>query len=117
MSYPRFLRGDGKSGNPSTLHGGDFRLSAFRIHILRLSDGFPHPLAALVDPAILYVDYESKKTLSSLNILVSGHRLVTIAAFDGAFYFGRYNTLTVWDWRSGQRVLVSSLLHSTPKNY
>lgn len=99
------------------LHGGNSRPSAFRIHILRLSDGFPHPLATLVDPIAHYVDYESKKTLSSLKILVSGHRLVAIAAFDGASYFGRYNTLIVWDWRSGRRVLVSSLLYPSLKNY
>lgn len=56
---------------------------------------------------MLYVEYQSKKILSSLDILVSGHRLVAIAAFKGAFHLGRYTTLVVWDWRSGQRVLVS----------
>lgn len=89
------------------LRGDNSRLSAYRIHLLRLSDGFPHPLAP-IDPATFYVDYESKKILSSLDISVSGHRLVAIVSFEGTFYFGRYNTLVVWDWRSGQRVLVSS---------
>jgi hypothetical protein len=90
------------------LHGDDSRLSTFRIRILRLSDGLPHPLAP-IDPVICY---ESNKILSSLEILVSGHRLVAIAAFKGAPCFGRHNTLIVWDWRRGQRVLVSSYFPS-----
>jgi len=89
------------------LQGDDSWLSTFRIHILRLSDGSPHPLAP-IDSAMDYVDYESRKIISSLEILVSGHRLVAIAAFKGAFYFGRRNTLIVWDLRKGRRVLVSS---------
>lgn len=89
------------------LHGDNSWLSTFRIHILRLSDGSPHPLA-LINSAMDYVDYESRKIISSLEILVSGHRLVAIAAFKGASYFGRRNTLIVWDLRKGRRVLVSS---------
>lgn len=89
---------------------GDHSLpSTFRIHILRLSDGFPHPLA-LMDPIMHCVDYESNKVLSSLEILISGHRLVAVAAFEGASCFGRHNVLLGWDWRRGQRVLVSSYL-------
>jgi len=92
------------------LHGCDSLFSTFRMHLLRLSDGFPHPLA-LVDSAMHCVNYESRRFLSSLEVLVSGHRLVTVAAFAEAPYFGRHNTLVVWDWRSGQRVLVCSHTH------
>lgn len=100
-------------GSFDCLHGDDSRLSAFRVHILRLSDGFPHPLAPM-DPVMHYVGYGSRKILSSVGVLVSGHRLVAIAVFKGSSYFGRHNTLIVWDWRSGQRVLVS--LCSPPQN-
>lgn len=85
------------------LHDDDPRFSMFRIRTLRLSDGFPHPSA----PIDTVMHYESGKILSSLEILVSSHRLVAIATVRGAFYFGRRNTLIVWDWRSGRRVLVS----------
>ena len=95
--------------------GDDARLSVFLIHTLQLSDGFPHP-SAPADHPMLYVDRESEKTISSLNILVSGHRLVAIVAFQGTFHYGRYNTLVVWDWRSGQRVLVI-VPASTSKGY
>lgn len=67
-----------------------------------------------------YVDYESKKVLSSLRILASGHRLVVKATFDGTSCFGYpcHNTLLVWDWRSGARVLVrSSRLSFQPPRY
>ena len=84
---------------------GDTSLSVFLIHTLQLSDGFPHPLAP-TDHPMLYVDRDSGKTISSLNILVSGHRLVAVVGLQGTFHSGRYNVLVVWDWRSGQRVLV-----------
>ena len=89
------------------LLGDDSRPSTFRIHILRLSDGLPYAFAP-VDPVVHYVDYQSKEIVSGLNVLVSGHRLVAMAAFEGTPYFERENTLIVWDWRSGERVLVSS---------
>ena len=66
---------------------------------------------APIDPVMDYVGYESGKIISSLEILVSGNRLVAIAAFKGTFYFGRHNVLIVWDWRRGQRVLVSLYPH------
>ena len=87
--------------------GGDSRFSMCRVHILRLSDGFPHPLAP-GGPSVHCVDYESKRILSSLDILVSRHRLVALAASGGLSYPGLRDTLVVWDWRSGNRVLVSS---------
>jgi len=96
-------------------HGGDTSFSMFLLHTLQLSDGFPHP-SAPTDHPMLYVDRESEKTVSSLNILVSRHRLVALVAFQGKFHSGRYNTLVVWDWRSGQRVLVI-VLTSTSKSY
>ena len=89
------------------LRDGDFRSSASQIHILQLSDGFPHPLAP-IEFLMLRVDHESGKTISGLDVLVSGHRLVAVVTLRGTFHFGRYNVLVVWDWRSGQRVLVSS---------
>lgn len=87
------------------LHGDDSPLSAFRIHLRRLSDGLPR-VSALGDTPLQYVDYESKKILWNLDVLASRHRLVAIAAFDGTSYFGSHNTLVVWDWRSGERFLV-----------
>lgn len=96
-------------------HGGDSSLSVFLIHTLQLSDGFPHP-SAPADHPMLYVDRDSEKTISSLNILVSGHRLVAIITLQGTFHSGRYNILVVWDWRSGQRVLVT-VPTSTSKRY
>ena len=59
-------------------HGDDPRLSTFRIHILRPSDGLPHVLAP-GDPVRHYVDYGSQEVLLNLDILASGHRLVAIA--------------------------------------
>jgi len=98
-------------------YGGDASFSVFLIHTLQLSDGFPHP-SAPTDHPMLYVDRESEKTISSLNILVSGHRLVAKVTFQGTFHSGRYNTLVVWDWRSGQRVLVTvPTSASTSKSY
>lgn len=95
------------------LRCGDSRLSTFRIHILRLSDGFPRVLSS-VDPGTHYVEYESRKILSSLDILASGYRLAAIAAFEGTSFFGRRNTLIVWDWRSGETVLVRPSRLSIP---
>ena len=97
------------------LHGGDTSLSVFWIHTLQLSDGFPHPLAPIEHP-MLFLDHDSGKTISSLNILVSRYRLVAVAGLQGTFHSGRYNVLVVWDWRSGQRVLVI-VLTSTSKQY
>ena len=96
-------------------HGDNATLSVFLIHTLQLSDGFPHP-SAPTDHPMLYVDRESEKTISSLNILVSGHRLVAMITLQGTFHSGRYNILVVWDWRSGQRVLVT-IPTSTSKNH
>lgn len=97
------------------VHCGDTRLSVFWIHTLQLSDGFPHPLAP-IDLPMLCVGHGSGKTVSNLAILVSGHRLVAIVALQGTFHSGRYNVLVVWDWRSGQRVLVT-IPASTLKHY
>lgn len=58
-----------------------------------------------------YVDYQSRKSLLNLEVLVSGQRLAAVAAFAGTSCFGRHNTLVVWDWRSGRRVLVCSHTH------
>jgi hypothetical protein len=77
------------------LHGGDSQLSTFRIHLLQLSDGFPHPLAP-IDPDIFYIGYKSRKILSSLDILVSRHRLVATAPFKGMFYFGCCRDVPGW---------------------
>ena len=87
------------------LRDGDSRLSTFRIHIRRLSDGFPCILPPM-EPVVHCVDYESKKILLTLDILAGGHRLVAIAAFEETSFSRCYNTLVVWDWRSGERVLV-----------
>lgn len=94
------------------LLGDDPVLSTIRIHILRLSDGFPHNLAP--DPVMHYVEHGSRKILSSIKVLASRHRLVAIAALQRTSYFGRHNTLVVWDWRSGERVLVRSSRLSIP---
>jgi len=76
------------------------------MHLLRLSDGRPHPLAP-VDPTVFHVGYEEGKTIKKLITLISEHRLVVVVVFHKTGNWQDRGGILAWDWRNGNKVLVS----------
>jgi len=80
--------------------------SAFQIHLLRLSDGRPHPLAA-VDQTAFHIDYGQQKAITKLTVLISEHRLVLVVAIRKDLR-KKDDGILIWDWRSGHKILVGA---------
>jgi len=76
------------------------------MHLLRLSDGRPHPLAP-VDPTVFHADYGEGKAITKLITLISENRLVVVVVFRKTPSWEDHGGIIVWDWRSGHKVLVS----------
>lgn len=79
--------------------------SAFQIHLLRLSDGRPHPLAT-VDPSVFHIDYGEGKTITEFSVLIGERILVAVVAVHKALRW-KDGGILIWDWRNGHKILVS----------
>jgi hypothetical protein len=80
---------------------------SFRLSLLRMSDGSPHPDA--IDPIIIGTEFGPWRTIDEITIQATGCRLaVTVSLhntpFDGS---GMHDNLFIWDWKTGQKYLVS----------
>lgn len=76
--------------------------SSFQIHLLKLSDGRPHPLAP-ADPTVFHIDFEEGRTITRLVVLISKHRLVVVVTWID------HSDIFTWDWRSRRKLPVSLL--------
>lgn len=82
--------------------------SGFQIHLLKLSDGRPHPLAP-VDQTAFHVGFEGGMGIQGLDALISERRLVVVATLFKPLTWLDHSEILTWDWQNSRRIPVSFL--------
>lgn len=85
---------------------------SFRLSLLQMSNGRPHPDAA--EPIIIGTEFGPWRGIHDISIFATSCKLaVKVSLLDiptpTASGEGRHENLFVWDWRTGQKYIVSGI--------
>ena len=78
------------------------------MHLLKLSDGRPHPLAP-IDQTAFHVNLEAGEMVTKLVALISEHRLVVVATTLKSINWPHRSNILTWDWQNARKTHVSFL--------
>ena len=79
---------------------------SFRLSLLRMSDGSPHPDA--IEPIIIGTDFGPWRIIDEVTVQATGCRLAVRVSLHNIPFSkeGRHENLFIWDWRTGQKYFV-----------